>query len=58
MKQYKALKAVGRWQKGDVIGGLSDAQIKKLVADGVIKEVPEDIKTSAPAKKVTTGDEK
>lgn len=39
MKQYKALKAVGRWQKGDVIGGLDDAQIKKLVADRVIEEI-------------------
>ena len=55
MKQYKALKAVGRWQKGDVIGGLNDAQLKKLLADGVIQEVPEP--KAVPAKK-TTGDEK
>ena len=54
-KQYKALKPVGRFKKGDVIGGLSDAQIKKLLADGVIQEVPEPKAT--PAKK-TTGDEK
>ena len=27
-KQYKALQPVGRFQKGDVVGGLSDAQIK------------------------------
>ena len=57
-KQYKALQPVGRFNKGDLVGGLCDAQIKKLVADGVIKEGPEDIKASAPAKKVTTGDEK
>lgn len=55
-KQYKALKPVGRFKKGDVIGGLSDAQIKKLLADGVIQEVPE-VKPAAPAKKIT-GDEK
>ena len=55
-KQYKALQPVGRFQKGDVVGGLDDAQIKKLVADGVIQEVPE-AKAAAPAKK-TTGDEK
>ena len=54
-KQYKALQPVGRFQKGDMVGGLDDAQIKKLVADGVIQEVPE--AKSAPAKK-TTGDEK
>ena len=55
-KQYKALQPVGRFQKGDVVGGLDDAQIKKLLADGVIQEVPE-AKAAAPAKK-TTGDEK
>lgn len=55
-KQYKALQPVGRFQKGDVVGGLSDAQIKKLLADGVIQELPEPNK-AAPAKK-TTGDEK
>ncbi|MCO8092642.1 hypothetical protein [Acinetobacter lwoffii] len=55
-KQYKATQPVGRFQKGDTVGGLDDAQIKKLVADGVIQEVPEP-KAAAPAKK-TTGDEK
>lgn len=54
-KQYKALQPVGRFQKGDMVGGLSDAQIKKLLADGVIQELPET--KAAPAKK-TTGDEK
>ncbi|WP_165541305.1 hypothetical protein [Acinetobacter sp. ANC 4862] len=55
-KQYKATQPVGRFKKGDVVGGLSDAQIKKLLADGTIQEVPE-AKTAAPTKK-TTGDEK
>ena len=54
-KQYKAFQPVGRFQKGDVVGGLDDAQIKKLLADGVIQEVSEP--KPAPAKK-TTGDEK
>ncbi|WP_263577020.1 hypothetical protein [Acinetobacter pseudolwoffii] len=54
-KQYKAMQPVGRFQKGDVVGGLDDAQIKKLLADGVIQELPE--AKAAPAKK-TTGDEK
>lgn len=54
-KQYKANQPVGRFKKGDIVGGLSDAQIKKLAAEGVIQEVPE--AKAAPAKK-TTGDEK
>lgn len=55
-KQYKALHPIGRFKKGDVVGGLDDAQIKKLLADGVIQEVSE-AKVAATAKK-TTGDEK
>ena len=55
-KQYKATQPVGRFKKGDVVGGLSDAQIKKLLTDGTIQEARE-IKIAAPAKK-TTGDEK
>ena len=56
-KQYKALKPVGRFKEGDLVGGLNDAQIKQLIADGTIQEVPEEAKASAPTKK-TTGDEK
>lgn len=55
-KQYKATQPVGRFKKGDVVGGLSDAQIKKLLADGTIQEAPE-VKAAVPAKK-STGDEK
>ena len=54
-KQYKATQPVGRFKKGDVVGGLDDAQIQKFLADGVIQELPEP--QAAPAKK-TTGDEK
>ena len=54
-KQYKALQPVGRFQKGDVVGGLDEEKNKKLLADGVIQELPEP--KAAPAKK-TTGDEK
>ncbi|MEG0346595.1 MAG: hypothetical protein RR605_00940 [Acinetobacter sp.] len=57
-KQYKALVPVGRFSKDDIVGGLSDAQIKKLVADGTIQEVPEEAKASALVKKVTTGEAK
>lgn len=55
-KQYMAIQPVGRFQKGDIVGGLDDTQIKKLLADGVIQGVPE-AKATAPAKK-TTGDDK
>ncbi|WP_180079361.1 hypothetical protein [Acinetobacter sp. YH12058] len=52
-KQYKAIKPVGRFQVGEVVGGLNEDQIKKLVADGVIQEV----KPAAVTKKIT-GDAK
>ena len=52
--QYKALKPVGRFQVGELVGGLNEDQIKKLVADGVIQEV----KTTAATTKKTTGDAK
>lgn len=45
-KQYKALQPVGRFQKGDVVGGLDDAQIKKLVTEGVIQEAKQSQKAS------------
>ncbi|WP_162994924.1 hypothetical protein [Acinetobacter wuhouensis] len=45
-KQYTALQPVGRFAVGEVVGGLSDQQIKQLLADKIIEEV----KPSAPAK--------
>lgn len=53
-KQYKALKPVGRFQVGELVGGLNEDQIKKLVAEGVIQEVS----TTAATTKKTTGDAK
>ena len=49
-KQYKALKLVGRFSVGDVIAELPQAQIEKLLSDGVIQEVPE---TKAVKKEVS-----
>lgn len=59
MKKYIAQKPVGRFAKGETVGGLDDHQIKQLLENGVIKEAKEEVevKTSA-AKKPTTGDEK
>ena len=52
MKIYKALQPIGRFEKGDIVGGLSDDQIKRLEADKVIEEVkpsaqpkPKEVKT-------------
>ena len=46
MKTYKALQPVGRFEKNDIVGGLTDGQIKQLLADKIIEEV----KSSAQAK--------
>ncbi|MCL6237012.1 hypothetical protein M5F66_01420 [Acinetobacter sp. ANC 5033] len=45
-KQYKARQPVGRFSAGDIVGGLTDIQISKLLADKIIEEV----KPSAPNK--------
>lgn len=45
-QQYKALKPIGRFKVGETVGGLTDAQIKQLLADKIIDEV----KPSAPTK--------
>lgn len=46
MKQYKALKPVGRWQIGAVVGDLTEDQIKKLVAERVIEEIKSQTKAT------------
>lgn len=56
MKKYIAQKPVGRFAKGETVGGLDDYQIKQLLENGVIKEEVE-AKTSA-TKKTTVEDEK
>lgn len=52
VKQYKARQEVGRFRSGDIVGGLSDAQIQDLLQRGVIEVVEETAKTKpvAPAK--------
>ena len=53
MKTYKSLQPVGRFVKGDIIGGLSDDQIKRLEADKIIEEVKPSAQTK-PSKEVKT----
>ncbi|WP_180182808.1 hypothetical protein [Acinetobacter sp. YH01020] len=45
-KQYIARQSVGRFSAGDIVGGLTEKQISKLLADKIIEEV----KSSAPNK--------
>ena len=51
-KQYKARQEVGRFRSGDIVRGLSDAQIQDLLQRGVIEVVEETAKTktAVPAK--------
>ena len=36
-KQYKARQPVGRFNSGDIVGGLSESQIQDLLQRGVIE---------------------
>ena len=49
-KQYKALKPIGRWAKGDTIGDLPQVQIEKLLSDGLIIEVKTEPKSTKEVK--------
>ena len=53
MKTFKALKPVGRFEEGDIVGGLTDDQIKQLLADKIIEEVKASAQTK-PSKEVKT----
>ncbi|ELW90924.1 hypothetical protein ACINWC743_1814 [Acinetobacter sp. WC-743] len=52
-KQYIARQKVGRFSKGDTVGGLTEAQIKQLEADKIIEEVKPSAQTK-PSKEVKT----
>ena len=39
-KQYKARQSVGRFNSGDIVGGLSESQIQNLLQRGVIELAP------------------
>lgn len=55
-KQYKARQPVGRFRIGDIVGGLSAAQIQDLLQRGVIEEVKEASETK-PAVQTKTAKE-
>lgn len=54
MKQYKALKPIGRFKEGDFVGGLSEAEIKQHLQLGNIQEVKQAAATTKPAKEGKT----
>ncbi len=49
-KQYKARQPVGRFNSGDIVGGLSDSQIQDLLQRGVIESVEDVVEASTKAK--------
>ena len=55
-KQYKARQPVGRFRTGDIVGGLTTAQIQDLLQRGVIEEVKE-ASESKPAVQTKTAKE-
>jgi chromosome segregation and condensation protein ScpB len=48
-KQYKARQPVGRFRTGDIVGGLTAAQIQDLLQRGVIEEVKGTSETKSAA---------
>lgn len=42
-KQYKARQSVGRFNSGDIVGGLSESQIQNLLQRGVIEQVKQPV---------------
>ena len=48
--QYKALKPIGPWVKGQIVGDLPQDKIKQLLEDGVIEAIKPDVKVEAKPK--------
>lgn len=56
-KQYKARQSVGRFNSGDIVGGLSESQIQELLHRGVIEQVKQPVQakvTQAKKEEVKT----
>ncbi len=53
-KQYQAVRPIGRFKEGDIVGGLTDAEIKHHLAEHNIAEAKP---TTVPTK-VKTGEVK
>lgn len=48
--QYKALKPIGSWQKGQIIGALPLEKIKQLLEDGAIEVIKPETKAEVKLK--------
>ncbi|MEJ5037428.1 hypothetical protein WH285_10835 [Acinetobacter johnsonii] len=48
--QYKALKPIGPWGKGQIVGDLPQEKIKQLLEDGVIEVIKPEVKAEAKPK--------
>ena len=48
--QYKALKPIGPWGKGQIVGDLPQAKIKQLLDNGVIEAIKPEVKVEVKPK--------
>ena len=48
--QYKALKPIGPWVKGQLVGDLPQEKIKQLLDDGVIEAIKPEVKVEVKPK--------
>lgn len=48
--QYKALKPIGPWVKGQLVGDLPQEKIKQLLGDGVIEAIKPEVKVEVKPK--------
>ena len=48
--QYTALKPIGPWVKGQIVGDLPQEKIKQLLDDGVIEAIKPEVKVEVKPK--------
>ena len=48
--QYKALKPIGPWMEGQIVGDLPQEKIKQLLDDGVIEAIKPEVKVEVKPK--------
>ena len=48
--QYKALKPIGPWMEGQIVGDLRQVKIKQLLDDGVIEAIKPEVKVEVKPK--------
>ena len=48
--RYKALKPIGPWVKGQIVGDLPQEKISQLLANGVIEEIKPEVKAELKPK--------